>query len=709
VTSPIIIIQMSYFTVITSLACFFTGTVMPQAVRPGEQLPVNGKTEIAYNIKWAEEAFSGRTRGHQAGHLNTGIPFSFVYGGRHSSEFINSWVKRVKDERADATSRVRTLTLTDPVTGLEVRAVATIYTNTAGVDWIVYFTNKGQKDTPVIEQVMAVDVSIGLQGNPSPPVLHRIKGGGGGADDWMPFDETLTPGQQSEFAPVAGRSSLGNTPWFNLQWDGGGVITAIGWTGQWKAGVENSGGKARIRAGMQNIHTKLLPGESIRSPRILQLYWFGNDDIRAHNLFRSTMLAHVLPKISGKPVTPPISHLSTAFYEMDKGTEGDILSHLTSINGLGFENFWVDAYYGKNDFPTVGNYIFPPIRGFNTSRLPEGMKPVGDAVRKTGMTFLMWFEYDRVSPGTLMAKEHPEWVVMARDEGWGMFNLAIPEAFDHIYRYLSESIRDYGLSWMRVDNNGVNYEKIWAQLDRDHPDRVGMAEIRCVEGHYRLWDNLLNEFPGLAIDNCASGGCRIDLETCSRSIPLWRTDAIIGPLFDKNFNQAAMQNQVMTAGLSRYLPYSVAGQMGSTPYLFRSGFNGGISFCEDVRPTDYPRELLKQAISEGKRIRKYYSGNYYPLTAVTLDPAGWCVIQYHLTGESAGMILALRRPQSEQAAFPLSALREIDPRASYKVTRYPGYDPAPPVVMSGAELAGSTAEINEKPGSILIEYEKVIR
>jgi hypothetical protein len=29
--------------------------------------------------------------------------------------------------------------------------------------------------------------------------------------------------------------------------------------------------------------------------------------------------------------------------------------------------------------------------------------------------------------------------------------------------------------------------------------------------------------------------------------------------------------------------------------------------------------------------------------------------------------------------------------------------------MSGAELAGSTAEINEKPGSILIEYEKVIR
>ena len=71
---------------------------------------------------------------------------------------------------------------------------------------------------------------------------------------------------------------------------------------------------------------------------------------------------------------------------------------------------------------------------------------------------------------------------------------------------------------------------------------------------------------------------RIDLETCSRSIPLWRTDATIAPLFNLNFNQAALQNQVMTAGLSRYMPFNTSGQMGATPYLFRSGYNAGISF-----------------------------------------------------------------------------------------------------------------------------------
>ena len=49
----------------------------------------------------------------------------------------------------------------------------------------------------------------------------------------------------------------------------------------------------------------------------------------------------------------------------------------------------------------------------------------------------------------------------------------------------------------------------------------------------------------------------------------------------------------MTAGLSRYVPFNTSGQMGADPYHFRSGFNAGISFCEDCRPLDYPRGLLK--------------------------------------------------------------------------------------------------------------------
>jgi hypothetical protein len=56
-----------------------------------------------------------------------------------------------------------------------------------------------------------------------------------------------------------------------------------------------------------------------------------------------------------------------------------------------------------------------------------------------------------------------------------------------------------------------------------------------------MWDDLLQAYPHLFIDNCASGG-RIDLETSARSIPLWRTDATIDSLARLDFNQAALQN-----------------------------------------------------------------------------------------------------------------------------------------------------------------------
>ncbi len=636
------------------------------------------------------------------------IPFSFVYGGRPSAEFLGQWLRSVQDQAADVAKqqRQRILTLTDPETGLEVRAVATIYTDTPGVDWTLHFTNKGTRDTPLLEQVKAVDVTVRPGVSDQPPVLHRLRPD---VENWLPLDQPLPNGQRIEFAPVAGRSSLGACPFFYLAWKGGGVVTAIGWTGQWAASVEHTNGGLHVAASMQNLRLKLHPGETTRSPRILQLYWSGDDPFRPYNLFRQTMLKHIVPKINGQPVTPPIAHLSTAFYEMDKGTEADVLSHLKSIEGLGFEYFWLDAYYGRDDFPTVGNYVLPLLRGFNLKRFPGGIKLVGDAVRRAGMKFLLWFEPERICPGTLIAKEHPEWVVLPPDGGWGMFNLAVPEARQYITDYLNTSVKEYGISCVRMDN-AVLYNGLWEAVDRATPDRRGLAEIRYVEGLYRMWDDLLAANPELFIDNCASGGGRIDLETCARSIPLWRTDGTIGPLLAGDFAQAAAQNQAMTAGLSRYVPFSVSGQMGATPYLFRSGINGGgISFAEDVRPANYPRDLLKQAIAEAKRLRKYYFGDYYPLTDVTTDARDWSVVQYHRPIEQDGMFVLFRRPKSCFASYVLSEARAIEPEADYEVTQSRSYAPSQPTRMKGEDLQRLKVDVDESPGSVVVEYRKIVR
>jgi len=194
----------------------------------------------------------------------------------------------------------------------------------------------------------------------------------------------------------------------------------------------------------------------------------------------------------------------------------------------------------------------------------------------------------------------------------------------------------------------------------------------------------------------------------SRALVLWRSDNTCDMLDrdPKTIAAAAMKNQLMSAGLNRYLPFSTVGQMGATPYLFRSGFNGGIAFAEDVRGNAYPRELLKQGIAEGKRIRKYFHGNFYPLSEANVNPRDWCVLQYHLPGERTGMVLAFRRDQSPYGSYHCG-LREIDRPATYQVKMYYGYDPEQPLTMNGSDLQKLSLTISERPGSALVEYQQL--
>lgn len=638
-------------------------------------------------------------------------PFSFVYGGRPSSELLRKWNRTVEEKAVDATQMQRVVTWSDPETKLEIRAVLTNYLDTPSVVWTLYITNRGEKDTPILEHLRAVDVTTSVTGDVT---LHRSIGSPCRADDWLPLSEAIPVGKRTELAPSDGRSASGESPFFDLQWTGGGVITAVGWSGQWNATIERtSENSLRLRAGMQNMRLALHPGETIRSPKIMQLYWFGDDVWNGYNQFRRVMLAHVVPRIGGNVVTPPIVHLSTSYYELNKSNEQNVLSHLDSIKGLGFEMFWLDAYWtGPNGFPeSMGNYGFPIERVEPRDRFPNGLKAIGDAVEKEGLGFVLWFEPERVVPGTLLAKEHPEWVMLCPGDGNGLYNLGIPEARQYMTDYLNAAIKAYKVSCLRIDYN-IAPLPFWQSMDAKDPNRLGMTEIRYIEGLYRMWDDILKANPKLFIDNCASGGRRIDLETMSRSIPLWRSDNTCDML-DMNpathpatVVLAAMKNQVMNAGLNRYVPFSTVGQMGATPYLFRSGVNAGIAFGEDVRPAAYPRELLKQAVAEAKRLRPYFFGDFYVLGDVTLRPEDWCVYQYHRQQEQDGMVMAFRRPASPQATF-VAPLHRIDAMAEYDITLSYGYQASTAKRIKGAELASLNVRIEECPGAVVIEYKKV--
>ena len=70
------------------------------------------------------------------------------------------------------------------------------------------------------------------------------------------------------------------------------------------------------------------------------------------------------------------------------------------------------------------------------------------------------------------------------------------------------------------------------------------------------------------------------------------------------------------------------------------------------------------------------------------------------------MIMVFRRHESSQAGFILNDLKEIDRNAEYELTQYFTYEPSEPIRMKGSEFLEFKIEINECPGSVIIEYKK---
>lgn len=123
---------------------------------------------------------------------------------------------------------------------------------------------------------------------------------------------------------------------------------------------------------------------------------------------------------------------------------------------------------------------------------------------------MVWFEPERVIRGTQWAVEHPDWMLDIpehNNDTYLLFDLGNPEACHWMSKYIGDMLEENGIDYYRQDFN-MQPDIYWAA--NDEPGRTGMKEIRHIEGLYYFWDYLLSRFPNLLIDNCASGGRRID-------------------------------------------------------------------------------------------------------------------------------------------------------------------------------------------------------
>jgi len=619
-------------------------------------------------------------------------PFSFVYDGKPSETFLPSW-KRETQNREFADHTEYRVQWKDPQTGLKATAIVSAFKDFPAVEWFLRFENAGTKDTPILEKLQALDITLD-----TPPaqnlVLDQINGDDASERSYVPTERELQPGQNVALAPVGGRPSSGTFPFFNLQQGSRGFFTAIGWTGQWAASASrNEAGATHLQAGMELTHLSLHPGESIRTPRILLLPWSG-DRMAAHNQFRRLLLAHYLPKLDGQPVRFAFAAQSfNAWYQGVRpiwATEAGQLAAAKINRDLGCDTLWLDAGWFEGNFPNaVGNW-FPKRKEF-----PNGLAPIGEACEKLGLRFLVWYEPERVGDNTQIAREHPEFILpasKAADKG-GLFNLGNPVARRWMTDLLIRQITEFHIHTYRNDFN-TDPLPYWRQ--NDPPDRQGMTEIRYVEGLYAMWDEMRAQFPHMYLDDCASGGRRIDLEMIMRSVVQTRSDSATAP-------GRSDWEQSQTYGLSLYLPVhaTIGWEIGA--YECRSAAVAGFCAEWDILDDQFPLEKARRCISEMKENSKYWTGDFYPLTPWTMDPDRWMAWQLHRTDLDEGIILAFRHKDCSYSTLQVN-LRGLKSGQTYHVSFIDEEHHIVEKTLSGRQLATLELHIPDRHQSILVRY-----
>jgi alpha-galactosidase len=671
--------------------------------------------EMALAARWAKRLF------------DSSLPLSFSYDGKQMSGNLEGF--RFSDTPPAAPAGKSTLLCRDEATGLKITADITCYPDFPCVEWVFRLKNEGSGDTPIIEGLQALDMlweaDGALSGGAPDPAVRYACGTHADIDDFRLMEQALEPGAAFSMATKGGKSSAGKMPFFNIRWGAQGVIAMIGWSGQWAAKIAREGedGRLRLSAGLERTHFRLHPGEEVRTPSIALLFWTG-EIARSHNLLRRFLVRHHSPAPGGRPVSIPVSCMAWGGMKA--------ANHLRNIGfirsaGLPYTNYWIDAgWFGPphdaEEFQQMETEDWYGLVGdwrVNSAIHPQGLKPVSDAAHAAGMTFLLWIEPERAVQGTPVALEHPEWLIplplgvprydVGKYEAVEslLFNLGIPEARRWVTDFVSERIRSEGVDVYRQDMNTWQ-TRYWESCDA--PDRVGVTEMKYIEGLYAFLDGLLEKHPGLLIDNCAGGGSRLDIEMMGRSVCLHRTDYVCWP------GTNPMAGQAQGVAVMHWIPYSCTGS-GDLPgdtYRFRSGMSGGVNLSitrisgsgdVDVSiPQGYDGAWHRKMLQEHALIRELFAADFYALTECDLSPKSWHAFQLDSPELGRGAVVAFRREESPftSACFPLQGLEQD---SEYEIENV---DTGETALLSGRALEGEglALEIPSRRDSRIMLYRK---
>jgi alpha-galactosidase len=485
------------------------------------------------------------------------------------------------------------------------------------------------------------------------------------------------------FEQTQGRATNGYVPWLSLRNRTLGVeyIAELAWSANWWMQVERQPGTGAAPLRDQRVRAELgehpdfggaltlLPGDSIALPRSVFTATVGDLDDAANQMHRYQR-AYLVPRLPANDT--PLVQFNTWFPIGPKVDIANTIAAADAAAAIGAEAYVLDSgWYGSGDWErSLGDYEPDPVK------FPHGLEELASHVHDKGMKFGLWVEIENAGIESRLFHEHAEWCLPYGGKPWIQANrcqldFANPAVRQWATATVDRLVTRYRLDWIKIDYN-IDVG------DRFDPARSGESGRRLhdhVMAYYAWLDSIRAAHPDLVVENCASGGLRLDLGVMGHAHTAWLSD-VVDPKASVELGYGCTLQ--FTPGICNHWMVGDADSGVVDParppgwwdFMLRVPMNG--QFGISGRIPEWSAAVRGRAadnVALYKRIRGTIArADVYHLTPQPRrnDPTGWTALEYVEPDGRRAVVLAYRLAQSSGTAT--LRLRGLLPYTTYDVT-----------------------------------------
>ncbi|MCI9148497.1 MAG: alpha-galactosidase [Hungatella sp.] len=434
---------------------------------------------------------------------------------------------------------------------------------------------------------------------------------------------------------------------------------------------------------------KLESGEDFQTPEAVMAY--SQEGLNGmsqvfHRLYR-TRLARGVWRDRVRPVL--LNNWEATYFDFN---EEKLVNIARAAKEDGVELFVLDdGWFGErsSDSSGLGDWYA------NLDRLPGGIRGLSEKVEALGLKFGLWVELEMVNPDSELYREHPDWALETpgRTPSQGRNQLVLDfsrkEVVDHIYGMIARILSESRVSYIKWDMN----RSITECYSKAFPaDRQGEIFHRYILGVYSLYERLIENFPEILFESCASGGARFDAGMLFYAPQCWTSDdsdAVerIKIQYGTSFgypvvSMGAHVSAVPNHQLCRYTPLETRGNVA---YFGAFGYELDLQKLQEDE-----RAVVRQQIAFMKEYREVIQfGTFYRLRSpFEHNIAAWMVVSDDKKTAVVGYYKILNDVNCE---FRRLRLKGLDPDMRYGVGDSDGWFYGDELMESGLVTTDASA------------------